>query len=86
MRTWGIRATPKVINTRGSGMMNTISPGRRMPAVAPVAAAASTVTSKFNRKASRRADNLTNRVDNNKAGRVKAKERKAKARLHLRND
>jgi hypothetical protein len=52
-----------------------------MPAVAPVAmaAAASTVTSKFNRKAS-------NRVDNNKTGRVKAKERKAKARLHLRND
>jgi hypothetical protein len=56
--------------------------------VAPLAmaAAASTVTSKFNRKASRRADNLTNRVDNNKAGRVKAKERKAKARLHLRNN
>ena len=65
-------------------MMNTISPGRRVPAVALVApvamaAAASTVTSKFNRKAS-------NRVDNNKTGRVKAKERKAKARLHLRND
>src|SRR5262249_17375668 len=86
MRTWGIRATPKVVNTRGTGTMNTISLGRRtaVPLMVPVAmaAAASAVISKFNRKISPRADKITDRVDN-KASRVKGKERKAKARLHL---
>jgi hypothetical protein len=50
-------------------------------------AVAGTVTGRRNLQASGRADNPVNRVDNNnQLIRAKAKERKAKARLHLRNN
>ena len=61
---------PKVVNTREDDEHN--QPGRecqRQPQW--LWRRRKHVTSKFNRKASRKADNLTNRVDNNKAGRVR---------------